>query len=141
MIETKPEIGNRIFAGIIDYSIILFFTIVLVYTMGTPNSEGEIVLNGLPILIPVGFWFFVTIGMEQFMGRTIGNYAVDLKAIPIDSNRNKLSLGQSIKRHLLDVLDMTFFGVVGILCIKNSERNQRLGDMWAETVVVKQNPK
>jgi len=28
-------------------------------------------------------------------------------------------------------------GIVGIITIKNSEFNQRLGDMWAKTVVVK----
>ena len=138
MIQTKPEIGSRIFAGIIDYSIILILTFILIATMGTANSEGEIVLDGLPMLIPVLFWFFITIGLEQLLGRTIGNYAVDLKVIPIDSGQDKISFGQSIKRHLLDVLDMSFFGVVGILCIKSSERNQRLGDMWAETVVIKQ---
>ena len=141
MIQTKPEIGSRIFAGIIDYSIILILTFILIATMGTANSEGEIVLDGLPMLIPVLFWFFMTIGLEQLLGRTIGNYAVDLKVIPIDSDQDKISFGQSIKRHLLDVLDMSFFGVVGILCIKSSERNQRLGDMWAETLVVKQKRK
>ncbi|WP_281013643.1 hypothetical protein [Psychroflexus torquis] len=32
---------------------------------------------------------------------------------------------------------MFLFGLIGILTIKNSEKNQRLGDMWAKTSVVK----
>jgi uncharacterized RDD family membrane protein YckC len=31
---------------------------------------------------------------------------------------------------------MFFFGLIAILTIKNTEKNQRLGDLWAKTVVV-----
>ncbi len=49
----------------------------------------------------------------------------------------KPTFGQSFKRHLLDPIDMFFFGLIGILTIKNSVKNQRLGDMWAKTIVMK----
>jgi hypothetical protein len=28
------------------------------------------------------------------------------------------------------------FGLIGIMTIKNTDRNQRLGDIWAKTVVM-----
>ena len=85
----------------------------------------------------------MTIGFEQWFGATIGNLLVGLKPISILKNKyilineNKLTFGQSFKRHLLDPIDMFFFGLVGIVTIKNSDKNQRVGDIWAHTIVVK----
>jgi len=88
----------------------------------------------------------MTVGLEQFFGATLGNGIVGLmpKSIKKESDEqnwqnfmSKPTFGQSLKRHLLDPIDMIFFGLVGIITIKNSEFNQRLGDMWAKTVVVK----
>jgi uncharacterized RDD family membrane protein YckC len=136
-IKTEPNIGNRIFAGFIDYLIIYAFTFIMVFTLGEPNSEGTYELNGAPALIPILFWLIMTVGLESGLGGTIGNSLVGLKAIPISGNNRKLTFGESFKRHLLDPIDMFFFGLVGIITISNSEKNQRLGDLWAKTIVVK----
>ena len=111
--KTQPFIGRRIIAGIIDYGIIYGFSILYV--------------------------------IEQLMGETLGNTLVGLKPISIKENQLstfkggniKPTFSQSLKRHLLDPIDMFFFGLVGILTINNSDNNQRLGDMWAKTIVVK----
>jgi len=139
--ETKTELnlGKRILAGIIDYGIILTITIVLTLALGELNDENGYTLNGLPALIPIIFWGIMTIGLEQLFGATLGNYAVDLKPVPINSVQNKITFGQSLKRHLLDPIDMFFFGIIGIITIKNTENNQRLGDIWAKTIIVKTN--
>ncbi len=76
----------------------------------------------------------MTIGVEQLLGKTLGNYAVDLK--PISMENTKPTFVQSLKRHLLDPIDMFFFGLIGILLIINTENNQRLGDIWAKTMVI-----
>ena len=79
----------------------------------------------------------MTIGMEQFFGVTLGNYMSDLKAIStINYNESRISLGQSVKRHLVAIIDIWLFGLIGILLIKNTKFNQRLGDIWAKTVVI-----
>jgi len=135
-IETKSNIGKRFLAGIVDYLIICIVGVILIYTLGTPDIEGGYELNGLPALIPIGFWLFMTVGAEQLFGVTLGNYTMDLKAIPINDNENNLSFGQSLKRHILDPIDMFFFGIVGIITINNTEKNQRLGDIWAKTIVI-----
>jgi uncharacterized RDD family membrane protein YckC len=109
----------------------------MVFTLGEPNSEGTYELNGAPALIPILFWLIMTVGLESGLGGTIGNSLVGLKAIPISGNNRKLTFGESFKRHLLDPIDMFFFGLVGIITISNSEKNQRLGDLWAKTIVVK----
>jgi uncharacterized RDD family membrane protein YckC len=72
---------------------------------------------------------------EVFLGATLGNSIVGLKPISLTRNNGELSLSQSIKRHILDPIDMFPFGLIAIITIKNTDRNQRLGDIWAKTVV------
>ena len=135
-IKTEPNIGNRILAGFIDYLIIYGFTFFLIFAIGEPNNEGEYSLNGAPALIPMIFWLIMTVGLESGLGGTIGNSLVGLKAIPISGINRKLTFGESFKRHLLDPIDMLFFGLVGIITINNTFKNQRVGDLWAKTIVV-----
>jgi len=135
-LKTKPNIEKRIFAGIIDYLIISIFFFIFLFYFGEPDAEGELAVSGLPVLIPILFWGIMTIGLEIGLGATLGNSLVGLKAIPINGTNRKLTFGESLKRHLLDQIDMFFFGLVGIITIKNTEKNQRIGDLWAKTIVV-----
>ena len=36
----------------------------------------------------------------------------------------------------LDPIDILIYGIPAIIAIKNSDKNQRIGDMWAKTIVV-----
>lgn len=136
VLVTKPNIGKRVFAFIIDYSLVFGYFYLMVYFFGEPNNEGQRSVNGLPGFSIIIAWFIITIGLEQFSGSTLGNYAMKLKAIPIADPRKPIEFGQSIKRHLLDLIDVSFFGIVGFITIKNTVYNQRLGDLWAKTVVI-----
>lgn len=134
--KRKSHVGDRFVAGLLDYIIIFAFTFIYAEMFGTPNDEGGYSVTGLPALgIPL-FWGFMTIGFEQLFGATLGNLILGLKPISLLENE-KLTFGQSLKRHLLDPIDMFFFGIIGIITIKNSDKNQRVGDIWAHTTVVK----
>ena len=137
IIASKPNLGRRILAGIVDYILIFGFTIIYIYTLGEPNNEGGYKVEGLRALGPVLIWALLTIGLEQIFGRTIGNSFVELKPQSINGLSHNLMIGQSIKRHLLDPIDMSFFGIVGIMAISSTEKHQRLGDIWAKTIVVR----
>lgn len=140
-LQTKGNLGKRFFAGFVDYLMIFAFDIAYVFAIGTPNDEGGHSVSGLPALVPILFWCIMTVGTEQLFGATLGNILVDLKPVSIRRYKQKPTLGQSFKRHLLDPIDMFFFGLIGIITIRNTERNQRLGDLWAQTVVVDTRPK
>jgi uncharacterized RDD family membrane protein YckC len=74
--------------------------------------------------------------LEQFFGQTLGNAIVNLKPVGIQTNQ-KPTLTQSFKRHLVAPIDLfVLFGLVGYLTIKNTDKNQRLGDLWAKTIVI-----
>ena len=133
---TKSNLGKRILAGFIDYLFIYIFFFIFLFMYGEPDAEGELSVSGLPALIPMIFWLIMTVGLESGLGGTIGNSLVGLKAIPISGINRKLTFGESFKRHLLDPIDMFFFGLVGIITIKNTDKNQRVGDLWAKTIVV-----
>ena len=133
-IKTEANIGNRFVAGLIDFIIVYGFLIFLFITIGEPNNEGGYSINGAPALIPIIFWFAIIVGMECTVGATIGNLIIGLKPVPIDEKERKLTFGESFKRHFLDSID---FSPIGYLVIKNTEKNQRIGDLWAKTIVVK----
>ena len=136
-IKTEPNIGDRFVAGLVDYIIIYGLTFFLIFTFGEPNDEGGYSLNGLPALVPIILWLIMTVGLEIGFGATIGNSLVKLKAIPKNGMNRKLTFGESFKRHLLDPIDMFFFGLIAIVTIKNTDKNQRLGDIWGNTIVVR----
>lgn len=135
IINTKSNLKKRIFAGLLDYSIIYTVTYLIFDIWGETNSEGDIHVKGFPAFSIFMFWFIWTVGFEQYFGATLGNSIFNLKPISIRKNELKLTFGQSLKRHILDPLDLSPIGF-GIFLIKNTNSNQRLGDMWAETVVV-----
>ena len=135
--KNKSHLSKRIVAGLIDYFLVFAYIIIMMQFFGIPNDEGGNSLEGLPALSVVFIWFLLNIGIEQMFGATIGNQINDLKPIYINgTNDEKINLSQSLKRHLLDILDMFFFGLVGIILIKNTENHQRLGDLWAKTKVI-----
>ena len=134
---TKPNIFRRFVAGFIDYFIVYSFLFTFIYTFGTPNEDGEYSVTGLLSTIPIIFWFLTIVLTETFYGATIGNSILGLKPISLTKTNGKISFSQSIKRHLFDSIEMfMLFGLITIIIIKNSDKNQRLGDIWAKTIVI-----
>lgn len=135
----KPNLTKRFLAGLIDYAIIYAFFYAFISAFGESNEEGGYSVTGFLALVPILFWFVFLVVLETFFGATLGNSIVGLQPKSLTKNNGELSLGQSIKRHLLDPIDMFPFGLLGIMAIKNTDRNQRLGDIWAKTIVVEAN--
>ena len=136
-IKTETNIGKRILAGLIDYALVLTFFYFFASLVGEPNNEGGYTVTGWPMLIPIFFWLFMTAGIEQLFGATFGNLTAGLKPISTRGFNRELSFGQSIRRHLFDPIDMFPFGLVGIVIIQKTKKNQRVGDIWGETIVIK----
>lgn len=134
---TEPNIGKRILAGLIDYLFVGAFFYAFLYAFGEPNNEGGYTIYGMMNFPPLIFWGIFIIGFEQWFGATLGNQIVGLRPYSINGINRELTIGQSLKRHLLDFVDMFFFGLIGIVLIQKTERNQRIGDIWAETIVLK----
>lgn len=132
-ITYKPNLSRRIFATLIDYGI--YFGIFYCYLLyfGTETADGQTVtgFRALPLNI---IWLLYFVVVEAASGATVGHTLLDLKVVTL--NGRKIGFTQAFKRRLLDPVDILFWGIPAIVAIKNSDKCQRLGDMWATTVVI-----
>ena len=130
----KPNLAKRIGATLLDYAIFLIPTWMYIMYFGYDNDEGGKTVSGLMALpIPL-FWFLYFVVVEASYGATFAHQALYLKVLT--SKRNRVSFVNAFKRHLLDPIDIFFWGIPAIIAIKNSDKCQRLGDMVADTIVI-----
>jgi len=134
--ENKKNIGKRFVAGLIDYVLLYSLIFAYLYSFGEKNNEGGYSVTGIAAIVPFVLWFAIIVLTEVFYSATLGNSLMNLKPKSLTTSNGELTFGQSITRHLFDPIDMFPFGIIGILTIKNSSKNQRLGDIIANTTVV-----
>lgn len=150
-------IGRRILAFVIDSSIVsavLYALVLIVFlgifaALGFPNEEElqwKIYGLGSAFLIPIilGAIFFVLtaaavwhayfIYFEHIYGKTLGKKALGMFVVSLDGKN--LSFKQCVLREVfrayVDVL-LIFPGIISMLC---SKKNQRVGDMATNTLVL-----
>ena len=125
--------SRRVFATLIDYG--FFFLVLYVYMIyfGEETPEGYSVsgLLTLPIFI---FWLVYFVLIEGIWQATIGHQLMYLKVC--QENYDSIDFGHSFKRRILDLIDFAFFGIPAFVAVGNSERKQRIGDMYAKTLVI-----
>lgn len=138
MIRIEPKLGKRTIAALIDYTIFFTFFFWYVMTFGSPNEEGGYSVHGVKSLGDLAFWFAYLPLAETIFGKTLGKYIVGLAVFT--KSGGPISLMQAIKRRLLDPFDFFFFGLVAIIAVKNTPDHQRLGDLWAKTIVLGDDP-
>jgi uncharacterized RDD family membrane protein YckC len=133
--NNKSIIGRRIAASVIDYIVIFLLTILYIFNFGTPNEAGGYTVKGISALFPVFFWVIYLVVPEWYAGGTLGHKLVNLKVVPIRGE--KISLIQVFKRRISDGLEIVWcLGLIAYMLVKNTPLNQRLGDLWAKTIVV-----
>ena len=134
-VEPERYLGLRIAATLIDYGIYIILFFVYVTTFGDKDDQGVYAVNGalaLPVFI---FWFLYFVVLEAYNQATPGHDI--LKLVVVKTKGEKITLSDAFKRRVLDFIDITIYGIPAIICICNTPKYQRLGDLWADTVVVK----
>lgn len=136
------DLGKRIGAALIDLIVVgivgflvMFFVIGGVMLRGFMTGDLSGVL-GIPILL--GFLIFLLYFslFEAFMGgQTLGKILLKLKVVTVEGN--PIGFTKSLIRNILRYVDMlpTLY-LLGFIIVAISEKNQRLGDMAAGTIVV-----
>lgn len=100
---------------------------------------GGFELTGAPAFaamlayLVVGFGYFIV--LEERYGRTLGKRLLGLRVLNEDGS--PITMGTSIVRNVVRVVDGLFFYAVGAVSMLVSDRKQRLGDHVAKTVVVR----
>jgi uncharacterized RDD family membrane protein YckC len=144
------SIGNRFIAVAIDHAIQLgtIIAIVILFGVIVPElvEEGFADLSNWPIAIMIFLLFIVFVGYFIFFewlwsGQTPGKRLMKLRVIREDGR--PLTLWEAMARNLLRCFDaMPGFIIpvysVGLISAFVSRRDQRIGDLFAGTVVVRE---
>lgn len=130
---TVASIGDRIFAQIIDWVVILAYLTVLTLFASAIDFSGSAWLFALYILPPL---FYTVLCEILNQGQTLGKMVMNMRVIKLDGTTP--TIGSYLMRWLLYIIDGPLTSFAGIVVIILTRNNQRLGDMAAGTVVIKQ---
>jgi uncharacterized RDD family membrane protein YckC len=140
--------GIRLLARIVDtiYGILLGFfggilggiAVVILQRAGWIEADWQYRLRGTS-MVGIGFGilasFLYHLITEGMCGASVGKLACHLRVVTEDGRA--IGMWPAFLRSLAYFWDSLFFGLVGYSSMKKSDLNQRYGDHWAHTVVVK----
>lgn len=137
-------IGSRALAGLFDFMLQALATMLLVWGLvwlGVALKLQDVMgVVGAVIIGSVGFLAFTVYYVIAEMltgGQSPGKRMAGLRVISVDGR--PLTFTQSLVRNIIRVVDMIpLFYSVGLIAVFLSQRAQRLGDMVAGTIVVKE---
>ncbi|HEV8224166.1 MAG TPA: RDD family protein [Rubrobacteraceae bacterium] len=131
--------GRRVLAIIVDGLVlgVLFWVMSLIF--GASSAEGGMASASLGTLgtllyLILAFAYFTL--LEGNRGQTLGKMLLGIKVVRED-NGEVPGLGAAAIRTVLRLIDGIFAYLVGFIAIQISSKNQRLGDMAANTLVVR----
>ena len=135
--DPLASVGARIGAALIDLLVLIIPAVILsAATGGLETDDGiSVGLSGVPFLLD----FLLNVGyftiMEATTGATIGKLAVGTRVVREDFS--KIDFGPALIRNLVRIVDYFFCFLIGLIMIATNQRRQRLGDMAANTLVVR----
>ena len=138
--QTPASVGDRVLARFIDMVILIIYTETVSelepWRWIAPRNGGVAML-----IVLITFWvplLFYSPLCEYFMdGQTLGKRIMRTRVVMVDGAAP--TLGAILMRWVFMVVDVYFFclGIIFIICTR---RNQRLGDLAAGTMVIR-NPR
>ncbi|MEW5676011.1 RDD family protein [Flavobacterium enshiense] len=139
---TAASVGDRLVAQLLDLAIKIAYVVVVYsvffYWIGlndyldsadTWSVTAIVMLFGLPVI-------FYSLVQESLMeGQTFGKKIMKIKVIKIDGYQ--ASFGDYLIRWLFRLIEISIGnGIIGLIAMVVSSKNQRLGDMAAGTAVI-----
>lgn len=139
------SILGRFFALLIDWIILAItsFSILIGTIIIYDGNDDIIFLIWVISTIFIGFLYFMVFEGPFMKGRTIGKIAVSIRVVD-EKNKETISYTQSFIRNFLLIIDiMPYFlpYLLGLISALASKKNQRIGDMAAKTIVIKERGK
>lgn len=139
---TAASVGERILAYLIDWVIKIAYIIVIYQIMFNLLNFDKLIRDmdqWSQIAVVAIFYLpvvFYTLIFETLLdGQTIGKRIMKIQVAKIDGYQ--ASLSDFVIRWLFRIVDLNMLsGVVALIAIVTSPKNQRLGDMTAGTVVI-----
>lgn len=134
--QTPASIGERFLALVIDYFLItiyLFSVTSLLIKLHLPSGFSVVFYLGA-IYLPALFYSFLC---ETFnRGQSFGKRLMNIRVVKADGSTPGVS--SYLLRWLLFIIDGPATGGLGLLVILLTKNSQRLGDLAAGTMVIKE---
>jgi uncharacterized RDD family membrane protein YckC len=131
--------GRRVVATLVDFILLSILAWVMSLLFGTTQAGGGTVsfsLTGLPALLFFLIFLLYYIILEGTVGQTVGKMLLGIQVVREGTGQTP-GLGAATIRTLLRIIDGFFFYLVALIVVLVSGKNQRLGDMVANTLVVR----
>lgn len=125
----------RSLAAVIDCAVVLSIWYFTIERWGIETPGTGKVVTGLPaalLMLGTGAYWIVP---EWLAGATFRKWSCGLRVVSM--NGKKITFSQSVKRNVLRVVDFFPWYLTGFVAAKLTPNHQRLGDLWAKTLVVK----
>lgn len=133
------RIGAHVLDLIVCFGLFYVIGMAVAARFGGLGARGQFNVEGLPALIILGAVSVASLAyftiLEGSAGRTLGKMIFGLKVIGEDGQR--AGFGAAILRNLLRFVDAFFFYVLGLVFLLTTEKQQRIGDKAAGTLVVR----
>jgi uncharacterized RDD family membrane protein YckC len=129
-------LGSRMIAWIIDTLIQLVVVVPILLGIGAGNLSGSVEVVVLSLILFLLFWGYYPIFELSWQGRTPGKRAQRLRVIRTDGQP---AGGAAIMvRNLIRILDVFLLPFLAVISMIVTSRAQRLGDLAAGTMVVRE---
>ena len=128
-------IGSRFGAALLDFILLVILFVIFGKLWGETSYEDgwHVNLSGLPALAYYALGFVLMPLQEGISGKTLGKRVMGIHVKRKDNS--DAGVGLSIARHIFDGIDCLF--LVGIIVAASNQYRQRIGDLVAGTIVVK----
>jgi uncharacterized RDD family membrane protein YckC len=130
--------GRRVLATIIDGILIAIGSAVFMAPVALFGDHAALAATA-SVLLSLAYFVLVVayyVLMEGLLGQTIGKMVCGIQVIAEDTGQRP-GLAKAAIRTVLRVVDGLFSYLVAFIAVLASEKNQRLGDMAAGTLVVR----
>lgn len=143
-----PEFHRRLFAWLIDFAILVGYyfimrSLAIMYisymNAGEDNMPFWYNLNSLWLIFLTPLLVYHFVCEITMNGQSIGKRILGIKVI--DETGSRPGLHQFLLRWLLRSIDFWFIGIPGLLSVLLTQKSQRIGDLAAGTIVIRQNVK
>jgi uncharacterized protein len=134
------SVGRRFGALFVDLLVSLVWSLPLAQSTRIETVSGSYYsfgLRGWHLVAAVVIWLVYATALEAAFGATLGKLAAGIRVVDRDGKR--ISTRQAIMRNLARPIDAFPWFVpylLGAIFVWNSPTRQRIGDRWANTVVI-----
>jgi len=135
-------LGERIAARLIDMGIfiLLYFLGVLFAVILADSGVGEVGFIVLLVIYGVLYVFYDLVCELFFNGQSVGKRAMKIKVISLDGAQP--GLGQYLLRWTFRIVDFLLTSGLGaLISVAVTDRKQRIGDIVANTTLIKTTPR